>query len=194
MRKANQQNRFPVPDPQVRIRTQNFLTDPDRRVDLIVTSPPYSTMRKSISFRDVAALRIDFVRCKNMLGNQYGIDPPELAAIKALSPTAEETYRGLLHEDRRAHSPVTFSTWTKRLSVDASGGMAVFVIGNTRQDRQRETLGTMKRADFFSVETIPRKVSLKNLTPYRDARGRFTRDSTQRKVYGEEFVVIGRKR
>ena len=52
----------------------------------------------------------------------------------------------------------------------------------------------MERADFLGVKTIPRKISLKIMTPYRDARGRFTRDSTQRQVYGEEFVVIGRKR
>ena len=52
----------------------------------------------------------------------------------------------------------------------------------------------MERADFRDVEAVRRKVSLKIMTPYRDARGRFTRDSTQRSVYGEEFVVIGRAR
>ena len=212
MRKANQQNRFPVPDPQVRIRTQNFLTatEPDRRVDLIVTSPPYVI---SYDYAEIHQLSMMWLRYasdyrtlrKNMIGNQYGIDPPELAAIKALSPTAEETYRGLLHEDRRkAHSVASYFLDMDKAIAKCGrmlndGGMAVFVIGNTQYknvkiDNAKHLVDCMKRADFFSVETIPRKVSLKNLTPYRDARGRFTRDSTQRKVYGEEFVVIGRKR
>ena len=51
----------------------------------------------------------------------------------------------------------------------------------------------MARAGFRDVEAVPRKVSWKIMTPYRDARGRFTRDSTQRSVYGKEFVVVGRR-
>ena len=39
------------------------------------------------------------------------------------------------------------------------------------------------------VRAIPRRVSLKSMTPYRDARGRFTRDTSQRQVYAEEFCV-----
>ena len=79
------------------------------------------------------------------------------------------------------------------------GGMAVFVIGNTQYkevkiDNAQHIVDCMERADFLNVETISRKISLKSMTPYRDALGRFTRDSTQRKVYGEEFVVIGRRR
>ena len=88
---------------------------------------------------------------------------------------------------------------SKCWSILNKNGMAVFVIGNTHYqavgiDNRKHLMHCMKRAHFRDVEAYQRKVSLKTMTPYRDARGRFTRDSTQRKVYGEEFVVIGRRR
>ena len=212
MRNANQQNCFPTPSPRVRIRTQNFLasTEPDWRADLIVTSPPYVTSYDYASIHQLSTLWLRYasdyrVLRKNMLGNQYGVEPPKPAAVESLGAAAEETYRGLLHEDRRkAHSVARYfldmdKAVAKCERMLNDGGMAVFVIGNTQYknvkiDNAKYLVDCMERANFLSVETIPRKVSLKIMTPYRDTRGRFTRDSTQRQVYGEEFVVIGRKR
>ena len=210
MRNANQRNRFPAPDPQVHIRTQDFLAsmEPDCQADLIVTSPPYVT---SYDYADIHQLSMLWLRYasdyralrKSMIGNQYGVQPPELAAIKCLGTTAENTYRGLLREDRRkAHSVAQYFLDIDKAVTKCGGmlnedGIAVFVIGNTQYkgvkiDNAKHLADCMERAHFLSVETIPRKISLKTMPPYRDTRGRFTRDPTQRKVYGEEFVVIGR--
>ena len=212
MQKANQKNRFPTPTRKVQIRTQNFLAsmEPDCRADLIVTSPPYVT---SYDYADIHQLSMLWLRYtsdyralrKNMLGNQYGIDPPESAAIQSLGWTAEKTYRDLLQEDRRkAHSVARYFIDMKKAVIKCGrmlndGGMAVFVIGNTQYksvkiDNANHLADCMRRWGFCNLKSIPRKVSLKTMTPYRDSRGRFTRDSTQRKVYSEEFVVIGRKR
>ncbi|MCY4314095.1 MAG: class I SAM-dependent methyltransferase, partial [Gammaproteobacteria bacterium] len=49
----------------------------------------------------------------------------------------------------------------------------------------------MRRANFREVKVFPRKISRKMMTPYRDEKGRFTQDSEQRKVYADEFVVVG---
>lgn len=211
MRTACKQNRFPASGQTVRIRTRNFLasTEPACRVDLIVTSPPYVT---SYDYADIHQLSTLWLRCgdyralrKNMLGNQCGVEPPDSAAVDSLGATLGATYRSLLQEDRRkAHSVAQYfldmdkavaKCW-RMLNV---GGMAVFVIGNTqykgvRIDNAQHLKDCMARAGFHDVEAVPRKVSWKIMTPYRDARGRFTRDSTQRRVYGEEFVVIGRRR
>ena len=212
MRKANQRNRFPIPHRQIRIRTQDFLAsaEPDCRADLIVTSPPYVTSYDYASIHQLSTLWLRYASDyrslrKNMLGNQYGVEPPESAVIEGLGRTAGETYRSLLREDRRKASSIAryFLDMDKAVAKCGRmlnpGGMAVFVIGNTQYknvkiDNAKHLADCMARADFLGVETIPRKISLKIMTPYRDARGRFTRDSTQRKVYGEEFVVIGRKR
>ena len=212
MRKANQQNCFPVPSPQVRILTQNFLAspEPDCRADLIVTSPPYVTSYDYAAIHQLSTLWLRYVSDyralrKNMLGNQYDVEPPGPAAVNGLGPIAGETYRSLLSEDRcKAHSVARYfldmdKTVAKCGRMLNDGGMAVFVIGNTQYrnvkiDNAKHLADCMERADFVSLETIQRKISLKIMTPYRDAQGRFTRDSTQRKVYGEEFVVIARRR
>ena len=210
MRTANRRNRFPNAGQQVSIRTRNFLapTEPACRADLIVTSPPYVT---SYDYADIHQLSTLWLRCadyralrKNMLGNQCGVEPPDPVAVDALGPTIGATYRRLFRKDRRkARSVARYFLDMDKAVVKCrrmlnDGGMAVFVIGNTqykgvRIDNAQHLADCMARAGFRDVETVPRKVSWKIMTPYRDARGRFTRDSTQRRVYGEEFVVVGRR-
>ena len=209
MRKACAKNRFPVHRPRVRIRTRNFLASaaPTCRADLIVTSPPYVTSYDYADIHQLSALWLRYASDyralrKNMLGNQYRVPAPDPNAVETLGPTVGETYRNLLDKDRRkAHSVARYfldmdKAVAKCLKMLTESGMAVFVIGNTeyqgvRIDNAGHLADCMQRAGFHNIEKIPRKVSWKIMTPYRDGRGRFTRDSTQRKVYGEEFVVIG---
>ena len=211
MRSACAKNRFPAQGQTVRIRTQDFLASkrPSCFVDLIVTSPPYVT---SYNYADIHQLSTLWLRCasdyralrRNMLGNQYGVGPPSLAEVERLGVNPAETYRGLLRECRsKAHSVARYfldmdKAVAKCWRMLNEGGMAVFVIGNTeykgiRIDNAAHLAECMERAGFRNIDSTRRKVSLKIMTPYRDARGRFTRDSTQRKVYGEEFVVVGRR-
>lgn len=212
MRKANRQNRFPAPEPRVCIRTRNFLAPrrPACRADLIVTSPPYVTSYDYADIHQLSTLWLGYASDyralrTNMLGNQYGVKPTEPGVIRELGSTARKTYRALLRKKDRckAHSVARYFLDMDKAVVKCGrllndGGMAVFVIGNTqykgvRIDNAAHLADRMERAGFRQVEKFPRKVSWKIMTPYRNARGRFTRDSTQRKVYGEEFVVIGRK-
>ena len=211
MRKANLQAWFPVPEPRVCIRTRNFLAPrkPACRADLIVTSPPYVTSYDYADIHQLSTLWLGYASDyralrTNMLGNQYGVKPTEPGAIRELGSAAWKTYRALLREDRcKARSVARYFLDMDKAVIKCGrllndGGMAVFVIGNTqykgvRIDNAAHLANRMERAGFRRVEKFPRKVSWKIMTPYRNARGRFTRDSTQRKVYGEEFVVIGRK-
>ena len=211
MRKACRRNRFPDRGQRTRIRTRNFLAsaEPGCRADLIVTSPPYVT---SYDYADIHQLSTLWLRYasdhralrKNMLGNQYGVEPPDSAAVDSLDQTAGAICRSLLREDRRkAHSVARYfldmdKAVAKCWRMLNAGGMAVFVIGNTqykgvRIDNAQHLTRCMDRSGFRDIESVPRRISWKIMTPYRDARGRFTRDSTQRRVYGEEFVVVGRR-
>ena len=52
---------------------------------------------------------------------------------------------------------------------------------------------SMHDAGFRYLKVHKRKISNKMLTPYRDKNGRFTNSSNGRKVYAEEYVVIGKK-
>jgi hypothetical protein len=49
-------------------------------------------------------------------------------------------------------------------------------------------------AGFEEIEVTKRKISKKILTPYRDNKGKFTSNKNSRKVYTEEFIIIGAKK
>ena len=211
MRKANRENRFPTPRPQVSIQTRNFLAPggPRSRADLIVTSPPYVTSYNYADIHQLSTLWLGYASDyralrKNMVGNQVGVQAPVAAEIETFSATGKESYSDLLQvEPCKARSVARYfldvdKAVAKCRRMLNNGGMAVFVIGNTgykgiQIDNREHLVHCMNRANFREIEIVPRKVSLKIMTPYRDARGRFTRDAKQRRVYGEEFVVIGRR-
>ena len=211
MRRACGNNRFPAHGQTVRIRTQDFLASkkPSCLVDLIVTSPPYVT---SYNYADIHQLSTLWLRSatdyrelrRGMLGNQYGVEPPSPKAVERLGTTTAEMYRGLLSEcPHKAHSVARYFLDVDRAVAKCwrmlnDGGMAVFVIGNTeykgiRIDNAAHLARSLDRAGFRDIASSRRKISSKIMTPYRDARGRFTRDLTAREVYGEEFVVVGRR-
>lgn len=212
MRKANEQNLFPVPSTKVHIRRQNFLASSktENQPDLIVTSPPYVTSYDYASIHQLSTLWLRYASDyrslqKNMLGNRYFVEEPDPVGLAQLGPSSVETYHALLSIERCKANSVARYFLDIDKAVAKCGrmlnerGMAVFVIGNTQYrnvkiDNAKHLENCMVRTGFRSVKSIPRKVSLKTMTPYRDIHGRFTRDSTQRKVYSEEFVVIGRKR
>ena len=211
MRRANLENSFPRPSPNTRIRTRNFLgrTRSHERADLIVTSPPYVTSYNYADIHQLSTLWLGYAADyrslrRNMLGNRRGAPKPQPGMIKKLGDAAWRTFRDMREEDASHASSIAryFVDLDKAVrrcwDILEEGGMAVFVIGNTQYKgvkvNNAEHLETsMERAGFERVCAIPRRVSLKIMTPYRDVRGRFTRDSSQRHVYAEEFVLIARK-
>jgi len=77
-------------------------------------------------------------------------------------------------------------------------GLALFVIGNTEYknvkiDNARHLAESLQNANYSSVYVVKRKISNKMLTPYRDEQGRFTSNSKGRKIYNEEYILVGRK-
>ena len=212
MRHANQGNRFPCTTGQKTcIRTCDFLapTEPDSRADLIVTSPPYVTSYDYAEIHQLSILWLGYASDyrdlrENMLGNQRGVESPDAVSISTLGPIGEKTYQSLLKKDQNKARSVARYFLDMNEAVGKcermlnSGGMAVFVIGNTqykgvRIDNREHLKHCMEHAGFIDVNAISRRISRKTIPPHRDACGRFTRNTAARKVYGEEFVVIGRK-
>ena len=78
-------------------------------------------------------------------------------------------------------------------------GMVLFVIGNTeykgvRMDNVKHLAMAMQDSGFKDLEVTKRAITNKILTPYRTKGGRFTSDAASgRKVYSEEFVIVGKK-
>lgn len=211
MRRANAGNVFQSPATKTRIRARNFLgnTRSRDRADLIVTSPPYVTSYNYADIHQLSTLWLGYAADyrelrRHMLGNRHGVRPPRDSLVRKLGDAAWRTYQDMRGENRGHASSVARyfvdldNTVRRCWDVLEPGGMAVFVIGNTQYKGVKvdnaEYLETcMIRAGFERVRTISRRVSLKTMTPYRNARGRFTSDSSQRLVYAEEFVLIGRK-
>ena len=211
MRRANKENEFPRPAAATQIRARNFLgvTTSRKTADLIVTSPPYVTSYNYADIHQLSTLWLGYaddyrMLRKNMLGNRFGVRTPLPGAVQKLGDAAWRMYKEMREQDQHHASSIA------RYLVDLDkavrrcwdalddGGMAVFVIGNTeykgvRVDNADYLESIMDRAGFQDLCVKPRKVSLKIMTPYRDNLGRFTRDSSQRQVYAEEFVLIGRK-
>ena len=195
----------------IAIATRNFLSNrPRKRVaDLIVTSPPYVVSYDYADIHQLSALWLGFATDyrdlrKNMIGNRYGVSSPLDTDIDQLCKTGKKTYSDLLQVDRgKAASVIRYfmdlgKTADRCWHLLNESGLAVFVIGNTQYggvkiDNAGYLAECLERTDFKDVEITRRKVSLKIMTPYRDSKGRFTRDSSERQVYNEEFVVTGRR-
>ena len=211
MRRANVENEFPRPAAKTQIRARNFLGRTRSRVkaDLIVTSPPYVTSYNYADIHQLSTLWLGYAEDyrtlrRNMLGNRHGVHGPQPSVIKGLGNAAWRTYRAMSRQDPRHASSIAryFVDLDKAVrrcwDVLEAQGMAVFVIGNTQYkdvkvDNAAHLATSMRRAGFRRIAKIPRKVSLKIMTPYRDTRGRFTRNASDRQVYAEEFVLIGRR-
>ena len=213
MRKANNENIFSKSNgSSIQIMSRNFLAmrADKNKADLIVTSPPYATSYDYADIHQLSALWLGFCSDnyrdmrKNMVGNTYKVKTPSIEEIESLPASGKEMYRRLARKDKKRASSVAkyFADISKSVSKCHDflnkNGMAVFVIGNTNYrgvdiDNKIFLHQCMKRKGFQKVKIFPRKISLKILTPYRDSKGRFTRNIGNKEVYKNEFVLIGRK-
>ena len=185
MRRANRENVFPHPSATTRIRARNFLRGRSGQdgADLIVTSPPYVTSYNYADIHQLSTLWLGYAADyrslrKNMLGNRHGVRRPRPSVIRKLGDAAWRTYRDMQAEDPGHASSIAryFVDLDKAVrrcwDVLEAGGVAVFVIGNTQYkgvkvDNAEHLETSMGRARFKRVRAIPRRVSLKIMTPYR---------------------------
>jgi DNA modification methylase len=209
MEKANLENDLNEKS-SIHIENINFLKRkiPKPFADLIITSPPYVTSYEYADLHQLSTLWLGFTNDYKLLregtiGSLYH-DSVFTKDIKKLNNTGEGIVFQLYNVDKRkARSAAKYfvdmqKTVTKTYEMLNNNGLALFVIGNTeyksvRIDNAKHLVESMFSAGFHNIEISRRKISKKILTPYRDEKGKFTTDSTSRKVYSEEFIVIGRK-
>ncbi len=125
--------------------------------------------------------------------------------IKELNKTGEKIVFQLYNYDKRkAKSAAKYfvdiqKSVYKAFDILNKNSLALFVIGNTeyksvRIDNAKHLVESMISAGFEDIEVTKRKISKKILTPYRDKKGKFTSNKNSRKVYAEEFIIIGTKK
>ena len=209
MRKANLENDINKKS-KVNIENINFLNKKIRKpfVDLIVTSPPYVTSYEYADLHQLSTLWLgyvqDFKDLRNgTIGSLYHNSDFKKDA-KLLNKTGEDIVFKLYNKDKRkACSTAKYfvdmqKTMKKSYDMLNKNGSALFVIGNTeykgvRINNAKHLVETMLNVGFKDIEVTKRKITNKILTPYRDKNGKFTTDKNSRKVYAEEFIIIGRK-
>jgi len=177
-------------------------------VDMIVTSPPYVTSYEYADLHQLSALWLDFAEDykdlrEGAIGSLYhGYNFNR--EFGHLNTSGWKIVARLLDQNKSKSRPIAKyfldmqKVAKKVFSILSPNGMALFVIGNTeyknvRIDNAKHLSESLFEAGFQEVLATKRKISNKILTPYRDQQGKFTSDSKGRKVYNEEFIIIGRK-
>ena len=193
------------------IHTLNFLEFKTSRpfVDLVVTSPPYVTSYDYAGIHQLSLLWLDYtndyrVLRRGTIGSvchrKSSLDSYKLDISKQAKSIVAALYNA---SSNKAASVAKYFTDIRKGVFNCHRilrpeGMALFVIGNTEYkgilvDNTENLVKSMQDVGFEAIKVVRRRISRKNLTPFRDAQGCFSADSKSRHVYAEEFIVTGRK-
>ncbi|MCK4826841.1 class I SAM-dependent methyltransferase, partial [bacterium] len=178
------------------------------RVDMIITSPPYVTSYEYADLHQLSSLWLGFVEDyrdlrDGSIGSLHHIFNFERELKRLNSVGSKIVFKLLDQYKQKARSVAKYFLDMQQasetcFSMLSDNGIALFVIGNTEYkgvkiDNALHLAESLLNSGFANVLITKRKISRKFLTPYRDKRGRFTTDGTSRKVYAEEFILIGSK-
>lgn len=194
----------------IAIKTANILSRTLKKpeVDMIITSPPYVTSYEYADLHQLSALWLD---CADdyrdlragSIGSHHN-DSDFEQDLKRLNVSGSEIVAAIkIIDPSKARAVARYFVDMQRVSVEAFSmlkqkGIALFVIGNTRYsgvrvDNARHLIESLINAGFSEVRIAKRKISKKILTPFRNPKGRFTADGRGRKVYNEEYIIVGNK-
>ena len=209
MRSANEKNVYEETSLGT-IELGNFITMGFEKpfVDLLITSPPYVTSYEYADLHQLSTLWLDYVKDyrdlrSGTIGSVYHLDEHDISVEQVIKP-GKELVESLQQVDQHKAKAVAKyyldmqNIVNKCYSIVKQNGMILFVIGDTEYKKVKilnseHLLAALTQAGFVDLVKMKRKVSGKNLTPYRDQKGRFTTDKKQKNIYSEEYVITGRK-
>lgn len=193
-----------------KIETVNFLKQcfPKSLADIVITSPPYVTSYEYADLHQLSSMWLgytdDYKKLRNgTIGSLYN-QVESLKDVRQLNDAGQNIVFRLQNVDhRKAVASARYfrdmaETVRKCYQLLHRRGMVFFVIGNTeykgvKVDNRAYLKKCLEQEKFEDIVVSRRIITGKTLTPYRDIGGRFTTDNTSRKVYAEEFIVMGRK-
>ena len=174
-------------------------------IDLIVSSPPYAVSYEYADIHQLSALWLEYAKDyrelrKGAIGSTYQYE--QNISNKKLPDFAIDINKKLSAKDTtKAKSVAKYFLDIDRAISQAKkmlqkNGMTIFIIGNPRYkgvliNNLKFFVFSMQKNGFQNIQIAKRKISYKNLTPYRDKIGRFTKQSGLKKVYNYEFIVTG---
>ena len=196
---------------KIKIYNKNYLkvNIKDNIADVVITSPPYVTSYEYADLHQLSTLWLGFVEDyrdlrKGTIGSlyntssyQYKVDDFNNTAQEILANVAEKS-PNKVKSIAKYFSDIEH-TVNKTYSILKNDSLAFFVIGNTQYkgvhiDNAKYMLECMLNQGFSDIEIHKREIGNKILTRYRDSKGKFTKDTSARKVYNTEFIIIARKK
>lgn len=205
---ANSESKI-MTDKDVDIRIGDSLKiDASERVDLLITSPPYVTSYEYADLHQLSLLWLGFGEDyrefrKDTIGSVFKNKEDSESNLNIVGSEILLKLQKSVNASSRIKAIKRYYSDMEKIVEKSYGllrrnGMALFVIGNTEYKNVRiknaEHLAqAMIESGFQEIEITKRKISNKILTPYRDEQGKFSKNKDGRKIYSEEFIVVGRK-
>lgn len=174
-------------------------------VDLIITSPPYVTSYEYADLHQLSTLWLGYVDDytelrKNSIGTKHKISSNE---TYELPPTAEKIAEYFV-EGAQKRSILKYYSDMLKVSKKCNqllkeNGLCIFVIGDTEYKETKienaRCLAESLILNGFEIKEISkRRVENKFLPSHRDKNGKFSSNKTDRQIYSQEYIIIGRKR
>jgi len=195
---------------EIEIATENFLEPHKlRKVDLIISSPPYVTSYEYADLHQLSTLWLDYADDyrdlrKGSIGSVYNSTGFSLD-LDSLNAVGREVVQNLLNNKKATAQVRSVGRYYLDMqraihqcsSMLNNAGMAFFVVGDTeymgvKVKNSVHLIQCLTNEGFTDIKAAKRRISNKLLTPYRDSIGRFSSDKSQRTVYHEEYVISGR--
>ncbi|MDR2008565.1 MAG: DNA adenine methylase [Alphaproteobacteria bacterium] len=177
------------------------------KLDMIITSPPYVTSYEYADLHQLSSLWLEYAENwtdlrKGSIGSMYDYNNHNFDNLNEIGSQIVDELN-TKDEKRTAKSVAKYyidmqNVAKKTFKMLKKEGLALFVIGNTeyknvRIDNAKHLVYSLYEAGFTKFVIEKRNITNKILTPYRDSNGKFTSDKTSRKIYAEEFVIVGKK-
>jgi DNA modification methylase len=179
-----------------------------RKLDMIITSPPYVTSYEYADLHQLSSLWLgyadDYRELRAGSIGSFQSTSNFAQQMKGLNSTGTSITFNLYNRDKNACAAIAkYFLDMQQVAKQAhrllrTGGLALFVIGNTEYqsviiDNAKHLGESLLSAGFSQLRIQKRRITQKNLTPYRDTRGQFTRSNSGRRVYAQEFVLVAKK-
>ncbi len=197
-------------DTHIVINCENFLAKKELpETDLIITSPPYVTSYEYADLHQLSSLWLGYADDyrelrKGSIGSVYNSDNFMLDA-QQLNNTGKEVIDALENIGMPNSKVKSVARYyidmqnavkrCKKMLTDK--GMLFLVVGDTEYKgvkilNSKHLVESLLDSGFQDIKIGKRTISKRICIPYRDEKGKFSKDKSKRKVYHEEFIISGR--
>jgi len=195
---------------QMVINCKNFLSEEKLpKTDLIITSPPYVTSYEYADLHQLSSLWLGYTDDyrklrKGSIGSVYNSDNFTLDTqqLNDIGKKVVEKLGDIGMPSSKIKSVARYyidmQNAVKRCqNMLTANGMVFFVVGDTEYKgvkipNSKHLIEALIDDGFRDIKIGKRTISKRICIPYRDEKGKFSKDKSKRKVYHEEFIISGR--